>query len=186
MSETNFLQQEVDAGLLGDRKEPLYKILLRWTGWLLCTVLLCACVRFFFQEAIVSGDSMNPTLCDGERYMTLRQFDESDIDYGTIVCFASESTHGQSYIKRVVGLPGDKVVIHDGVLYVNNIETDYTYDEILSGGIINEVYYTLGDNEYFVMGDNRNNSTDSREFGPVVFDDITNIVLTWFKMPSFS
>lgn len=185
MSESGLLRQEVDSGLLGNRKEPLYKIVLRWVGMIAFVIGLSVCVRFFFQEAIISGNSMNPTFYDGERYMTIRQFGETSVDYGTIVCFSSEDTNGQTYIKRVVGLPGDTVVVHDGVLYVNNIETDYSYDTILSGGIIDEAYCVLEENEYFVMGDNRNHSMDSRDFGPVAFDEITNIVITWFKLPSF-
>ena len=179
------LETEVDAGLVGDHKEPLYKIILRWVIWFFCVIALCMVMRFFFQEADVSGSSMHPTFQDGEKYMTLTKFTDDMLDYGTIVCFESDSTNGRYFIKRIVGMPGDTLVIHDGVLYVNDLETDYTFDDIQDGGMLQETFYTLSDDEYFVMGDNRNNSTDSRAFGPVTRDEISNLVLTWWKLPGW-
>lgn len=176
------LHTEVDAGLLGERKEPVFKIIFRWFAWFFCVILICLTVRFFFQETDIVGSSMYPTLQDGDKYMTLTKFTDSMLDYGSIVCFESDDTAGRHFIKRIVGMPGDTLIIHDGVLYVNEFETDYTFDTIQDGGILQETFYTLSDDEYFCMGDNRNNSIDSRYFGPVSRDEITNLVLDWWKM----
>ena len=86
-----------------------------------------------------------------------------------------------SYIKRVIGLPGEHVQIMDGKVYINGsvLEDDVSEDDILTAGLA-AGELTLGENEYFVLGDNRNNSEDSRfaNVGVVKKDDIVGSV--WF------
>ena len=87
------------------------------------------------------------------------------------------------YIKRVVATPGDTVQIIDGQLYVNNALVKDNFDKIADPGIAEEKI-TLGEDEYFVMGDNRNNSEDSRSntVGAITRDQI--IGKAWFALPS--
>ena len=101
---------------------------------------------------------------------------------GDIIVFTpngNRNTH--FYVKRVVAVPGDVVCIKDGKLYVNNTIVDYGYDKIMDAGIAeNEI--TLDIDEYFVMGDNCNNSEDSRSgnIGPVTRDKIEG--KAWFGL----
>lgn len=158
-------------------KTKLLRVFRNYIVPVLIGIIVVIIARHFFQFAEVIGHSMDDTLYDGQRCFTARQFDRDNLDYGDIVCFNNKYTDGKSYIKRVVGKPGDGVIVVDGVLYVNNVETDYTFDYIEDGGIIQDKLYIIGDNEYFLMGDNRNQSTDSRVFGAVNASDITNLVL---------
>lgn len=85
---------------------------------------------------------------------------------GDVIVFSQENAH--TYIKRVVAVPGDTVQIIDGYLYVNGALVVDEFDKIANAGIA-EDKITLGEDEFFVLGDNRNNSEDSRSdsIGPV-------------------
>ena len=87
------------------------------------------------------------------------------------------------YLKRVIGLPGEKIQIKSGYVYINDVllEEDEHYDKIADPGIA-EMEIKLGNDEFFVLGDNRNNSEDSRSgnIGPVKRDTITG--KAWFHL----
>ena len=91
------------------------------------------------------------------------------------------------YVKRVIGLPGETIQIHDGKVYINGsvLEDDVSEDDILTAGLA-AGELTLGENEYFVLGDNRNNSEDSRyaNIGNIKKDYI--IGKAWFRIAPFS
>lgn len=123
---------------------------------------------------LVFGSSMLPTYTDGELITSRVKFTESDIGYDSVVAFKSHDKGNRLYIKRVVGMPGDTVEIRDGILYVNSVPEDRDFEYI--AGDMSPV--TVQEGAYFVMGDNRNNSKDSRAFGPVKFGDITNLIRT--------
>lgn len=149
-------------------------------------------VKLLFHPVIVSGSSMSPTLHNGDILRTDVNFTEEDLVCGTIVVFSDR--HGKRLIKRIEGVPGDTILIRDGHLYRNGELVSEDFPEIKKPG----VYVTeqkiglmpsweddavsddgepvVYENGYFVMGDNRNNSTDSREFGPVPITHIIAIV----------
>lgn len=184
MSVMTFLKTPVDPSLTG-ATVPLYRVVLRILSFTACVICAVALSRFLFETAMIRGNSMLPTLNDGECYLTVRQFDEKSVKIGSIVCI--QLTDGvyasdKRFVKRVVGVPGDFVEIRSGILYLNGKESPYQFDYIVNAGIIGSDGLRLGDDEYFVMGDNRNNSTDSRVFGAVKFNEITNIVFTKFKI----
>jgi signal peptidase I len=131
-------------------------------------------IVFIVQPVKVEGTSMLPRLHDGERIFVnkLIYYDEygwaPKLDRGDIVVFWFPDDPSKSYIKRVIGLPGDTVEVHEGVVRVNgrDIEEDYL-DPSLNLAHRSQPPIYVKPNYYFVMGDNRDNSSDSRLWGLV-------------------
>ena len=125
--------------------------------------------NYVAYQTPVEGESMEPTLTDGDSVVIQRlSYYFTDPKRYDVVVFPvhydSGSTEKTYYIKRVIGLPGETVQIIDGSVYINNeklTEDKYSSTSINEAGIA-ENPLVLGENQYFVMGDNRNMSTDSR------------------------
>lgn len=120
-------------------------------------------VTFIGQRTIVDGDSMNNTLQDGDNLIVDKlSYRFSDIDRFDIVVFRHEEN--EYYIKRIIGLPGETVQIVDDTIYINGepLEEHYGKEPMESAGLADELI-PLGEDEYFVLGDNRNDSSDSRD-----------------------
>jgi len=131
-------------------------------------------VVFVVQPVKVEGTSMLPRLHDGERIFVnkLIYYDEyrwaPKIERGDIVVFWYPDDPSKSYIKRVVGLPGDTVEMHEGVVRINGSDLDESYlDHKYNLSPKNQAPVYVRPNYYFVMGDNRDNSYDSRSWGLV-------------------
>ena len=130
---------------------------------LLITYLI---VNFVGQRTEVVGSSMENTLSDGDNLIvdkiTYRFQDPERYD---IIVFPFQYAENTYYIKRIIGLPGETVRIDDdGMIYINDKElTEFHGKEIIIDPGIARSEITLGKDEYFVLGDNRNNSTDSRD-----------------------
>ena len=163
-------------------------------------LIIFIAVRSVVLNFRVDGLSMEPSLDSGEMLLVNRQvyqhFDLNrilnilpgvdrkgqDIIYpfhppqrGDIVVLHPPVDQGRPYIKRVIGLPGDRLAIHDGSVWINGKRLDEPYLHGIATswpGSLGQGEITIPNDEVFVMGDNRNNSTDSRVFGPIKIDAI--------------
>lgn len=157
-------------------------------------------IRFFlFQPFFVKGESMEPNLENGD-YLII-----DEISYrlrapirGEIIVFRYPQNETQLFIKRIIGLPGETIEIKDGKITIYQGDKTQTLDEssylksyIATTG---DIKITLGEDEYFVMGDNRPFSYDSRRFGVLSKDEIIGraFLRTWpfaslktFKTPAY-
>ena len=166
--------------------QELLREIFSWIFGIALSVFLAAVVVIFLGKSTrVVGMSMEPTLENGQQIFINRfLYILSSPKAGDVVAFlpnGNENSH--YYIKRVVAVPGDKVRIADGTLYVNGQESKWVTERILDAGIA-ENDMILGNREYFCIGDNPNNSEDSRSanIGPVEESDI--IGKAWFHLKS--
>lgn len=126
---------------------------------------------------IVDGDSMYPTYKDGQ--ITIVDYYGVDKEYknGDVVVIENLSQRTKM-IKRIIGCGGDHVVIKDNQLYVNDVllEEDYLYEPMIN----QDMDFIIQEGKYFVLGDNRNNSIDSRKLGLIDKEDIVGKVTDVF------
>ncbi len=124
-----------------------------------------------FRAFEVVGESMHPTFERGDRVIALRT-DPGKIRRGDIVVVDLPAEQGQELIKRVVALPGDIIYLYNGVLYVNGNPEPLPSNAIPDPPTTLIPRTRLGKNAYFVLGDNRDISADSRHWGAIALDDI--------------
>lgn len=146
--------------------------------FLACLVVFVVCVvppLFLVESLSIQGSSMEPTLCDGDVVLLDRFFGKFRKlqRYDVIAFFPNEKMKNSGeryYTKRIIGLPGETVQILYGTVYINGrpLVEPISFPPMEMGGQANEPI-VLGADEYFVLGDNRNESKDSRflEVGPV-------------------
>lgn len=140
---------------------------------------------FLFQPHQVRGNSMYPNFHDGEYLLTDKiSYRFSQPKRGDVIIFKAPRNEEYEYIKRVVGLPGERIKISQGKIFVNDqaINEFYLASEYQTrGGAFWPENQTLvvGENKYFVLGDNRSHSSDSRDWGPVPQENI--IGKAWFR-----
>lgn len=166
------------------KKKSVPKVLFGWTFQIVVVIMFAYVLVYFFGQTRTNiGQSMETTLSGGDTVLL------DNLTYhlksparGDVIAFrpgGSASSH--SYIKRIVGLPGETIQIKGGMIYINdNVYLEQKdFPAIEDAGLAQEPI-TLGESEYFVLGDNRNNSEDSRyaDIGCVNLDDIEGKV--WF------
>lgn len=161
-----------------------------WINELFSTILYIAFVfvlfllirHFLFAPVSVDGESMFPTLEDQDR-LILNKIEQ--VDRFDVIVFPSPGDPEKQYIKRVIGLPGDEIMVSDDVLYINGEAVDEWYldpsqADLSEGQSFTEDFTlasrtgfeTVPEGSYFVLGDNRINSRDSRYFGFIDADDV--------------
>lgn len=131
--------------------------------------LIYALVNLASARFVVDGPSMQPNFATGQYVIVSRvNYLLTDPQHGDVVVFNYPGDPTQDYIKRVIGVPGDTVEIRDTHVFVNGLELTEPYiNEPCSTGMCRNDRWTLGSDQFFMMGDNRNHSSDSRAFGPV-------------------
>jgi len=158
--------------------------LLEWVLAILAAVVISLFVRqFIFTTAVVSGPSMLPTLHDGDRVIINRiSLRLGRPGRGDIVAFPYPIDPNDKYIKRIIGVPGDYMDVFDNLLYINGElwVDDFSPEGAFAAGDM-RFPFTIGEGEYFLMGDNRGNSKDSR-FASVGLIREENIIgKAWFR-----
>lgn len=153
-------------------KTSLKKDIIDMTIYFIIVVLAAyLTVNFVAQRTMVDGDSMYPTLHNRDNLIVDKiSYRFGEIDRFDIVVFEYPHKEDVHYIKRIIGLPGETVQIIDGMIYINGelLEESYGY-EVMRNAYRAERPIHLGEDEYFVLGDNRNDSTDSRS------DSVANV-----------
>ncbi len=142
-------------------------------------VIVFAVGIFFFIYLLImrphkiSGQSMMPNFKDGEFLLTEKvTYYTRNPDRGDVVVFMPPVSTTDEFIKRVIGLPGERIMIQNGRVYINDklLPEAYIDDEPITNGgpfLTDSKQYTVPEGQYFVMGDNRQNSSDSRYWGPI-------------------
>ncbi len=152
-------------GLYQERNER--NILLKAANWVVDIIAIAALAIFlvsmFGNTMTVSGRSMEETLNAGDQVM-LNELPEifSPVHRFDVVCFAPENGTERRSIKRIIGLPGETVQIRGGKVLIDGSEIQNPYTKNISISGLAENPITLGEGEYFVLGDNGNSSEDSR------------------------
>ncbi|ADV82171.1 signal peptidase I [Terriglobus saanensis] len=140
-----------------------------WLRDLVVSVSISAfIIMFLYQPVRVEGTSMLPMLEDQDRlFINKMAYHVGDIQRGDVVVFQYPRDHTKSYIKRVIALPGDRLRIDHGQVIVNDkpLFEKYVPVRFVDSRSQREIQMPLG--EYYVMGDHRSISSDSRDFGPV-------------------
>ena len=171
MEENNATEAVSPPSLEAPKGRSIVGAVVHWLRDLLFSVVLAIIViLFLYQPVKVEGTSMMPTLDDQERIFINKfvyRFHFEKIDRGDTVVFWFPGDPSKSYIKRVIGMPGDRVEVHDGSVIVNGrlLEEDYVPLEYRDQSEMRPT--TVGSDEYFVLGDHRSSSNDSRTWGMV-------------------
>ena len=141
---------------------------------------------FLFQPHQVKGESMYPNFHDRDYLLTNKlTYRFKEPHRGDVIVFKAPQNRNYDYIKRIVGLPGETVKVTNGKVYINNLplnETSYLDKDLetLAGLFLTEgKSYTIPENEYLVMGDNRGHSSDSKDWGTVPKENIIGVA--WFR-----
>ena len=148
---------------------------------------------YVVQPFIVEGDSMVPNFHNGE-YLIVDEISYrfSGPQRGQVVIFHPPNNPKEYYIKRIIGLPGETVELKDGNIYIYNSESSQVFRlkedaYLMNSDITEDLTVELKDDQYYVLGDNRYNSKDSRVFGPITLEEIRGkAALRAYPFNSFS
>lgn len=165
--------EEIGESVIDLDKKKVEERNFSWKREILSTVLYLLAVvaltflfvKFVGQRTHVNGDSMNVTLEDGDNLIVDKlSYRFKDPERYDIIVFPYRYQEKTYYIKRIIGLPGETVQIIDGMVYIDGemLPESYGKEVMEYAGIASESI-ELAEDEYFVLGDNRNNSSDSRD-----------------------
>jgi len=135
------------------------------------SLIIFLLIRQVVQNYRIENHSMEPNFYEGQFVLVNKlAYKLGQPERGDVLVFHNPGNTSEDYIKRIIGLPGDTVLVQNGVVYLNGepLAEDFPHNPIPAGDYMPPV--TVGDNQLFVMGDNRPNSSDSRVFGPISQD----------------
>jgi signal peptidase I len=165
--------EEIELDIVDLDKEKVEEKEFSWVREIISTavyLLAVVAVTFLFvqfvgQRTHVNGDSMNVTLEDGDNLIVDKlSYRFSEPERYDIIVFPYQYQEKTYYIKRIIGMPGETVQIIDGMVYIDGEMLDESYGkEVMQYSGVAGDPIELGTDEYFVLGDNRNNSSDSRD-----------------------
>lgn len=165
--------EELELDIIDLDKEKVEEKEFSWVREIISTavyLLAVVAVTFLFvqfvgQRTHVNGDSMNVTLEDGDNLIVDKlSYRFSEPERYDIIVFPYQYQEKTYYIKRIIGMPGETVQIIDGMVYIDGEMLDESYGkEVMQYSGVASDPIELGNDEYFVLGDNRNNSSDSRD-----------------------
>jgi signal peptidase I len=151
---------------------------------LVLAVVLFVSINLISARIRVDGDSMNPTLISGEYVIVNRvSYRLGSPQRGDIIVFHFPRDPREEYIKRVIGLPGDQVEINQGQVYVNGQPLEESYLKVKTNY---SGTWQVPEGQLFVLGDNRNNSSDSHDWGTVPMDYVVGkAILVYWPPPEW-
>lgn len=171
-------REEAEKKEAQNEKFPSLKVIL--SGLILGFIVGYILSHFVVARAKVVGVSMEPTLMDGDKVFVCLLDDPERGDKVVTTMLQEEGiVNNKRIIKRVIGVPNDTIQIIDSTVYINGekYEEDYLPSGLEYDGGLAEQPLTLGEDEYFLMGDNREESYDCRYLGPVSEDEIMGVVI---------
>lgn len=166
--------KRTDEEEIKEQNPDLKKEVISWIRMLaIVVVVVLVLTKCVIINAVVPSASMETTIMTGDRLIGFRfVYWFSDPQRGDIVLFDNPLDDSEIYIKRVIGCPGDTVEIRDAKIYINGSEEplkeDYLHEEWVVRS--DDLVYHVPEDCYFMMGDNRNNSSDSREWAEEALD----------------
>lgn len=187
-----------DETVSEDKRRAGLRQIREWVFVIVVAVVIATLLRtFVVQQFYIAGPSMETTLYGNDRVLVNKlAYRFGEPSRGDVIVFDRVTTNGDTVqhddlIKRVIGLPGERLEVRDCVVFVDGVAidepwlsadmTDTTYDPGTRCGTANVEPVTLGDGEVFLIGDNRPMSFDSRMFGPIDVDLIVGraLVVIW-------
>jgi signal peptidase I len=151
-------------------------------------VVIVLVMNFVLPRSIVRGHSMEPNLYEGNRLAgSPIPYWLSEPQRGDIVMLHPVEEGGPNLVKRIIGLPGETVEIFNQQVYINGQLLEEAYLQEPCRYRCSDEVWVLGESEYFFMGDNRNTSRDSREYGAVTGDHImAKVMFRWWPLTDLS
>ncbi len=181
---------------MADKKERVEEegsILRELGGWIVYILIIIGLtyliITFVGQRTRVSGSSMETTLSDGDNLIVDKlSYHFKEPKRFDIIVFPYKHEENTFYIKRIIGLPGETVQVIEGYVYIDGelLESDVYGAEVMESADMAAEPISLGEDEYFVLGDNRNHSSDSRDpsVGVLKRDDL--IGRAWVRIYPFN
>lgn len=158
-----------------------WRFLLDLVQTLALSVALFLGINAVTARVLVEGFSMRPTLDNGQYVLVNKMAFRSSLpEYGDIVVFHFPVDPNQDFIKRVMGLPGDEISVSDGKVIINGYSLSEPY---IAAAPAYAGQWTVPEGQIFVLGDNRNNSSDSHSWGPVPMENVVGKAITVYWPP---
>lgn len=159
-----------EPGESEEKQSGIMRFIIDIVETLILSVILFAGINAVSARIRVDGASMEPTLQSGEFVIVNKlAYMFGDPAIGDVIVFHFPRDPAQEYIKRIIGLPGDHVEVKDGKVFVNNQMLNEDY---IAASPVYETSWDVPSDSLFVLGDNRNNSSDSHNWGPVPIDNV--------------